>query len=142
MISMPEHFQPADYYEEVLFPGFTARMWRPRLLTFVAVAALVAERAKIKLSSSEDGSMAARLSFERLFVSAVVRQHVRDPENWQRATRRLPGGLLARRALLSGDTLLGRTNFTPSQCTVGPAMADAVNKTARCCLKPCFLRYW
>ena len=98
---------PAERIAEVLFPGFTARMWRPRLLTFVAIAALVAERAKSKLSNPEDGSMAARLSFERLFVSAVVRQHVKDPENWQRATRRLPGSLLAR-ALLSGDTLLGR----------------------------------
>jgi len=89
-------------------------------LTFVAVAALVAERSKSKLSSLEDGSLAARLSFERLFVSAVVRQHVRDPENWQRTTRRLPGSLLARRALLSGDTLLGRTNFLKGQAVNGP----------------------
>jgi len=95
-------------------------MWRPRLLTFVAIAALVAERAKSKLSSPEDGSMAARLSFERLFVSAVVRQHVRDPENWQRAIRRLPGSWLATRALLSGDTLLGRTNFLKGQAVNGP----------------------
>ena len=111
---------PAERIAEVLFPGFTARMWRPRLLTFVAVAALVAERAKSKLSSPEDGSLAARLSFERLFVSAVVRQHVKDPENWQKATRRLPGSLLARRALLSGDTLLGRTNFLKGQAVNGP----------------------
>ena len=111
---------PAERIAEVLFPGFTARMWRPRLLTFVAVAALVAERAKSKLSSPEDGSLAARLSFERLFVSAVVRQHVREPDNWQRATRRLPGSLLARRALLSGDTLLGRTNFLKGQAVNGP----------------------
>lgn len=111
---------PAERIAEVLFPGFTARMWRPRLLTFVAVAALVAERAKIKLSSPKDDSMAARLSFERLFVSAVVRQHVRDPDNWQNATQRLPGSLLARRALLSGDTLLGRTNFLKGQAVNGP----------------------
>jgi len=64
--------------------------------------------------------MAARLSFERLFVSAVVRQHVRDPENWQRAIRRLPGSWLATRALLSGDTLLGRTNFLKGQAVNGP----------------------
>ncbi len=111
---------PAERIAEVLFPGFTARMWRPRLLTFVAIAALVAERAKGKLSNPEDGSLAARLSFERLFVSAVVRQQVRDPENWHRATRRLPGSLLARRALLSGDTLLGRTNFLKGQAVNGP----------------------
>ncbi len=111
---------PAERIAEVLFPGFTARMWRPRLLTFAAVAALVAERAKSKLSSPEDGSLAARLSFERLFVSAVVRQQVREPDNWQRAARRLPGSLLARRALLSGDTILGRTNFLKGQAVNGP----------------------
>jgi len=111
---------PAERIAEVLFPGFTARRWRPRLLTFAAVAALVAERAKSKLSSPEDGSLAARLSFERLFVSAVVRQQVREPDNWQRAARRLPGSLLARRALLSGDTILGRTNFLKGQAVNGP----------------------
>jgi len=36
---------PAERIAEVLFPGFTARMWRPRLLTFTAMAALVAEHA-------------------------------------------------------------------------------------------------
>ncbi|MEO0248246.1 MAG: hypothetical protein ABIN58_01655, partial [candidate division WOR-3 bacterium] len=110
----------AERIAEVLFPGFTARMWRSRLLTFVAVAALVAERAKTKISNQEDSSLAARLSFERLFVSAVVRQHVSDPENWQKATRRLPGSLLARRALLAGDTILGRTNFLKGQAVNGP----------------------
>jgi len=69
---------PAERIAEVLFPGFTARMWRPRLLTFVAVAALIAERAKSKLSDPEDGLLAARLSFKRLFVSAVVRQHAKS----------------------------------------------------------------
>jgi len=111
---------PAERIAEVLFPGFTARMWRPRLLTFVAVAALVAERAKSKLNSPEDGSLAARLSFERLFVSAVVRQQARDPENWQRSTRSLLGSLLARWALLSGDTPLGKTNFLKGQAVNGP----------------------
>ncbi len=36
---------PAERIAKVRVPGFTARMWRPRLLTFAAVAALVAERA-------------------------------------------------------------------------------------------------
>ncbi|MEW6260229.1 MAG: hypothetical protein AB1547_10030 [Thermodesulfobacteriota bacterium] len=111
---------PAERIAEVLFPGLTARMWRPRLLTFAAVTALVAERAKSKLSGPEDGSLAARLSFERLFVSAIVRQQVRDPEKWRKAARRLPGTLLARRALLSGDTPLGRTNFLKGQAVNGP----------------------
>ncbi len=111
---------PAERIAEVLFPGFTARMWRPRLLTFAAVAAVIAERVKSARTESDDGGLAARLAFERLFVSSVVRQHVRDPENWQRATRRLPGSLLARRALLSGDALLGRTNFLKGQAVNGP----------------------
>ena len=37
---------PAERIAEVLFPGFTARMWRPLLLTFVAVAALVAGKTR------------------------------------------------------------------------------------------------
>ena len=74
---------PAERIAEVLFPGFTARMWRPRLLTFAAVAAVIAERVKSARTESDDGGLAARLAFERLFVSSVVRQHVRDPENWQ-----------------------------------------------------------
>jgi hypothetical protein len=34
----------ADRLAEVLLPAFTVRMWRPGLMTFVAVAAAVADR--------------------------------------------------------------------------------------------------
>ena len=111
---------PAERIAEVLFPAFTARMWRPRLLTFAAVASLVAERVRASGIGPEDGGLAARLGFERLFVSAVVRQQMREPDKWSRATRRLPGSSLARRALRSGDAPLGRNNFLKGQAINGP----------------------
>jgi hypothetical protein len=95
-------------------------MWRPRLLTFAAVAAVVAERVKASQSESDDGGLAARLAFERLFVSAVVRQQEQNEQAWRRAARRLPGSSLARRALRSGDTPLGRNNFLKGQAINGP----------------------
>jgi hypothetical protein len=111
---------PAERIAEVLFPGFTARMWRPRLLTFTAIASLVAERVRALGPGPEDGGLAARLGFERLFVSAVVRQYLHEPDKWSRAIRRFPGTLLARRALRSGDTPLSRNNFLKGQAVNGP----------------------
>lgn len=111
---------PAERIAEVFFPGFTARMWRPRLLTFAAVASVVAERVKASKSESDDGGLAARLGFERLFVSAVIRQQEQDEQKWRRAARRLPGSSLARKALRSDDTPLGRNNFLKGQAINGP----------------------
>jgi transposase len=111
---------PAERIAEVLFPAFTARMWRPRFLTFAAMASLVAEHVTRTVDGQGDGSLAARLGFERLFVSAVVRQQVREPEKWRSATRRLPGNQLARKALHSGDTPLARNNFLKGQAINGP----------------------
>jgi hypothetical protein len=111
---------PAERIAEVLFPAFTARMWHPRFLTFAALAALVSERITAKGNGSEKSGLSVRLGFERLFVSAVVRQHVRDFEGWDKATRRLPGSSLARKALLSEDTPLGRNNFLKGQAVNGP----------------------
>lgn len=110
----------AERIAEVLFPGFTARMWRPRLLTFAGMASLVAERLSQAQGTQENTWQAARLGFERLFVSAVARQQLGEPEEWGRATRRLPGSSLARRALRSGDEPLGRSNFLKGQAVNGP----------------------
>lgn len=110
----------AEHIAEVLFPGFTARMWRPRLLTFAAVASLVTNRVKAVMPEREDGNMAARLAFERLFVSAIIHQQEQSPEAWRVAARRLPGSSLARRALRSEDTPLGRSNFLKGQAVNGP----------------------
>lgn len=110
----------AERIAEVLFPGFTARMWRPRLLTFIALATLIAERVKATMPEREDGNLVTRLAFERIFVSAVVRQQDQNPETWRLAARRLPGSLLARRALRSEDAPLGRSNFLKGQAVNGP----------------------
>src|SRR5581483_3041106 len=63
----------AERLAETLLPGFTVRMWRSRLLTFAAIAAAVADRTVALVGGREDVRLEARLAFERLFVSAVVR---------------------------------------------------------------------
>lgn len=111
---------PAERIAEVLFPGFTARMWRPRLLTFTAVASIVTERVRASRSEIDDSGLSARLGFERLFVSSVIRQQERDPDEWKFAALRLTGNSLARTALHSGNVPLGRNNFLKGQAINGP----------------------
>lgn len=111
---------PAERISEVFLPGFTARMWRPRFLTFSALAALVAHHVETSSPEPQNSYLEARLGFERLFVSALVRQQRSDPAEWGSAVRGLPGSLLARRALSSGDVLLGRNNFLKGQAINGP----------------------
>ena len=79
---------PAEGMAEVLFPGLTARMWRPRFLTFSALATLVADRVAEK---TEDPQLwlEARLGFERLFVSAIVRQERKEKEDIMKIITRL-----------------------------------------------------
>ena len=109
----------AERLAEVLLPAFTVRMWRARLLTFAAVAATVADRTVVLMGGREDLRLEARLAFERLFVSAIIRQSDRDPANYGRAARRLPGRDLAGRALLAGEPLT-RGNFLKGQAVNGP----------------------
>ena len=106
----------AEQLAEVLLPGLTARMWRARLLTFAAVAALVAKRVA---AGREERVLDARLAFERLFVSALTREEAtgRLPRD---ATRRVPGVGLARKALHSGDQPLGPAAFLKGQAANGP----------------------
>lgn len=111
---------PAERISEVFLPGFTARMWRPRFLTFCGLAALVAHHVEASSPDSQDSYLEARLAFERLFVSALVRQQRSDPDEWASAVRGLPGSLLARRALSSGDGRLSRNNFLKGQASNGP----------------------
>jgi hypothetical protein len=109
---------PAERLAEILLPGFTARMWRSRLLTIATVAAAVAERAVARMVNRDDRRLDARLAFERLFVSAVVRLADRDPK-FTNAPRGLPGRDLAKTALLSGEPLTS-VNFLKGQAVNGP----------------------
>jgi hypothetical protein len=109
----------AEQLADVLFSGMTARMWRARHLTFTALAAFVSEQAAAGTGGNEELRLEARLALERLFVSAVARQERRDDE-WRRASRRLPGIGLARRALVSGDQPLGKQTFLKGQAINGP----------------------
>ena len=109
----------AEQLADVLFSGMTARMWRAWHLTFTALAAYVAEEAARSDTGNEELRLEARLAIERLFVSAVARQENRD-EKWQKASRRLPGITLARRALSLGDQPLGKQTFLKGQAINGP----------------------
>jgi hypothetical protein len=109
----------AEPLADVLFAGMTARMWRARHLTFAALAAWVAEQAANRSDGNEEFRLDARLALERLFVSAIARQDRQD-DKWGRASRRLPGISLARRALASGDQPLGKYTFLKGQAINGP----------------------
>src|SRR5262245_28816139 len=104
----------AERFAEALLPGFTARMWRARLLTFAAISTAVADRTVALMGGREDLRLDARLAFERLYVSAVVRMADRDPATYANDPRRLPGRDLAKKALLQGEPLT-RANFLKGQ---------------------------
>ncbi len=107
----------AERLADLLLPGLTARMWRPRLLTFSVVAALVAARAA-ELLKQDDVYETARLAFERLYVAALVRQATGDSELTD-GIRRIPGTDRAR-AALSRDEPLTRASFLKGQSVNGP----------------------
>jgi len=108
----------AERLAEALFPGMTGRMYRPRLLTMAVVAAAVAELVVDELGRGEEVRLEARLAFERLAASALARMRVSDPDEWTNAARRLPGRVLAQRALKAGEPLT-RHNFLRGQAVNG-----------------------
>lgn len=110
---------PVERLVEELLPAFTVRMWRARLLTYTSVAALVADRTVALMGGREDSRLEARLAFERLFVSAIVRRYEEDPDAFGGARRRLPGRAMARKALLAREPLT-RGNFLKGQAVNGP----------------------
>lgn len=109
----------AERLADVFLPGFTARMWRARLLTLATVSAAMADRVAASLEDREDSQLEARLAFERLYVGAIVRAHQKDPVGYAMAKRGLPGTDLARRALYAGEPLT-RGNFLKGQAVNGP----------------------
>lgn len=109
----------AERLSDALLEGFTARMWRCRLLTFATVAAVVADRTVTLMGGREDLRLEARLAFERLFVSAIVQMAERDPENYAVAPRSLPGRNRARKALQEAEPL-STSNFLKGQAVNGP----------------------
>ncbi len=105
---------------EVLLPGFTARMWRARLLTLSVVAADIAAAVVQKSGDQEELRLKARLAFERLFVSSLVRCEEAEPSRYSGVSRRIPGRRIARRALHTGDEPLTGQNFIKGQAVNGP----------------------
>jgi hypothetical protein len=111
-------FSGAERLADVLLPGFTGRMWRPRLVTFATIAAEVAQRVA-QLLGREDLHLPARLAFERLYVAAMVRAE-RQEDGFGGSTRTLPGRLLAAAALEASEPLSPR-NFLRGQAVNGPS---------------------
>ena len=108
----------AERLADILLPGFTVRMWRPRLLTFTAIASVIADRV-VRLTGREDVRLEARLVFERLFVAGVAQQAADNPDEYRSATSRLPGRTLAERAWRDGEPLRSG-NFLKGQAVNGP----------------------
>jgi len=131
----------AERLADILLPGFTGRMWRPRLLTFSSVASVIADRA-VRVTGREADRLRARLLFERLFVAAVVRLSQDYPEDYRDASSRLPGRRLAERAWREGEPLRA-ANFLKGQAVNGPfgvmsrlaravGLLDADGRPGRC----------
>jgi hypothetical protein len=106
----------AERLAEILLPGFTARMWRTRLLTLAAATAAVADRALRQLDDKEEARLDVRLAFERLLVSAIIR----TARNNRPARARLPGSMMAESALAADNQPLTRSNFLKGQAVNGP----------------------
>lgn len=110
----------AERLAEIVLPGLTARMWRPRLLTYAALTAWIAESIENRFNiPRQDVFLEARLAFERIFVSACARQMEEDGNLPPEAFARLPGSRLASRAYERRHPL-GRGNFLKGQATNGP----------------------
>lgn len=107
----------ADVAANTYLPGFTARMWHPRFLTFTAVASVVADR-MIAEKGSRLSRKEARLAFERLFVQAIV-QSVQDGTLPSDSSRGLPGSSLALGAIRRNEPL-SRENYLVAAAVNGP----------------------
>lgn len=110
---------PAEYLADFLVPGFTARMWRARMLTLDAVAAHIADGVVKRMNDRDDVRLPARLVFERLYVSSVARAEKKNVAGIFDASRALPGIALARAALLRPEAL-SQNNFLKGQAVNGP----------------------
>lgn len=116
----------AEQLAEILFPGFTARMWRARFLTFAALASTISDKVVQLLDGMESNRLPARLAFERLFVSALARHESQlkcegsADEQCQIAVGRVPGIGLARSAWALGNRPLSSGSFLKGQAVNGP----------------------
>jgi hypothetical protein len=118
----------AERLADILLPGFTARMWRPRFLTFSVLSTIVSDRVNDLMPGDNNSWIEARLAFERLFVSSIVRMYTKDPNTYEQAKLSVPGTRLALRAFDAGVPLT-RNNFLKGQTVNGPS--GVINRLAR-----------
>ena len=95
-----------------ILPGMTARMWRPRFLTAMSVAAVVTE--KFRDRSAADGSTPAYLVFEWFALEAFARADTQNNGNLKNIpgiektrTARNEGAFLSPTRYLKTPTVLG-----------------------------------
>jgi hypothetical protein len=89
----------ADHLADWILPGMTARMWRARFLTAMAVASVTVEPFGEELA--KDGVTPPWLAFEWYYVEAMARLNDADGNQ----LRRIPGIEKARQALRDGVPL-------------------------------------
>lgn len=89
----------ADHLADWILPGLTARMWRPRFLTAIAVASVTVEPFGEELA--KDGVTPPWLVFEWYYVEAMARLNDADGNQ----LRRIPGIEKGRQALRDGVPL-------------------------------------
>jgi hypothetical protein len=92
----------ADHLADELLPGMTARMWRPRFLTAIAVTATIVEPLDDRLAV--DGTTPSWLALEWYYVEAMAGA----TEGADGALRRVPGIDKARRARHDGVPMNAR----------------------------------
>jgi hypothetical protein len=92
----------ADGLADIILPGMTARMWRPRFLTAIAVASIVTESFQDQVGA--DGVTPAHLVFEWYAVEAFARSEGEGDAD----VRRIPGIDKARAAKREGIPMSAR----------------------------------
>jgi hypothetical protein len=99
----------ADGLADTILPGLTARMWRPRFLTAIAVASVVTEPLQDQVAA--DGFTPAHIVFEWYAVEAFARSE----KDGDAASRRIPGIDKARAAWRENVSMSARRYLkTPS----------------------------
>jgi hypothetical protein len=105
----------AERVAELMLPNIANRMRRSRLITLGVLSVLVSERVQEELAGDDGLRETARLAFERLAITAIVKQQPDAKHNL-----RLPGKQRATKALRMGQPLTER-NFLAAPAINAPS---------------------
>jgi hypothetical protein len=105
----------AERVAELMLPNIANRMRRSRLITLGVLSVYVSERVQEELTGDDDLRETARLAFERLAITAIVK---RQPD--AKHNLRLPGKQRATQAMRRGQPLTER-NFLAAPAINAPS---------------------